>query len=54
MEIAPADWGNLVLLASAPVIITVVCLIAKGKERWLFVFGVLFFAVILIGLIARR
>lgn len=54
MEIGPGDWKNIVLLLSAPVFITVCCIIAKGKERWLFMFGVIFFGVILVVLIARR
>jgi hypothetical protein len=48
--ISPDDIKLGMLALAGPVVITAVCIVARGKERWLFVFGFILFGVLLVGL----
>lgn len=53
MEVSQEDIKLAFLALLGPGFITVVCLTAMGKERWVMGFGVLLFVVILVALIRR-
>lgn len=52
-NISPDDVKLMALAIAGPLVIVVVCIIVKGKERWLFMFGALLFIILAAVLFSR-
>lgn len=52
-NISPDDIKLMALAIAGPAVIVVVCIIVKGKERWLFMFGALLFIILAAVLFSR-
>lgn len=52
-NISPDDIKLLALAIAGPAVIVAVCIVTRGKERWLFMFGALFFIIVLAVLFGR-